>query len=575
MGPDPAIDPDDDIDLMQEEDLFHENDDQGTLTPKRSSKVYQSKNSRTMDTVPPPSINLIRTKEYSNINRIADRDHLTDENWHEWKERIKRVFINCDITGYTTGAIRRPNEFLDFVGARNWDKNDTWAQQVIMHNVTSSQMNHVGTKSTAEEMYSALMVTHENKAHQTVNHIQNLLYETKLHDGDDLLKHLDTLKSHRDRMNKFPNTDFHVADTRFKAIISASLPLQWQTYVEPYNGNANDPNDPDPKRRLSSDAFIGLLREEYKIRLTRSNNGNSTNSTSTSVNLVKTQNANSASKSLEDRITDRKSSIRPYCEHCKCAGHWTSKCRKFDGNKCHNCGKFGHQAKNCWSKKKVKDKGNGNKKGAEKTNVGEEFITFEADEEPYNFDTYYACNADENDNRLIYYEWLADTATTSHVTHQRQAFVDYTPMENCSVTGVGGKEANIAGRGTVELNSICNGITYAIRLENVLHVPGTRNNLISLGRWDEAGGTYSGGNGEITLITTDGRPIAHGNKIQNHLYNMDITIRRTHPTTTTTTSHMTDHTFVGNDAPPTWETWHRRFGHVGYTGLQKLLDRKM
>ena len=174
MGPDPAVDPADNIDLMQEElneDLFHKYDDQGTLTSKHSSKVYQSQNSRAMDTVPPPSIDLICTKEYSNINRIADRDHLTDENWHKWKEKMKRVFINCDITEYITGNIRRPNEFLDFVGAHNWDKNDTWVQQVIMHNVTSSQMNHIGTKSTAKEMYSALMVTHENKAHQMVNHI--------------------------------------------------------------------------------------------------------------------------------------------------------------------------------------------------------------------------------------------------------------------------------------------------------------------------------------------------------------------------------------------------------------------
>ena len=48
-------------------------------------------------------------------------------------------------------------------------------------------------------------------------------------------------------------------------VISASLPLTWQTFVEPYNRNANDPNDPDLKQRMSSDALIGLLREEYKI----------------------------------------------------------------------------------------------------------------------------------------------------------------------------------------------------------------------------------------------------------------------------------------------------------------------
>ena len=114
-------------------------------------------------------------KEYLKVNKIADRNHLTDENWHEWKDRMKCVFTNCDITGYVTGAVSRQNEVDDPVGANNWDKNDCWAQQVIIHNVTSSQMNHVGSKTSAKDMYSALSVTHENKAPQTVNHIQCLL----------------------------------------------------------------------------------------------------------------------------------------------------------------------------------------------------------------------------------------------------------------------------------------------------------------------------------------------------------------------------------------------------------------
>ena len=58
---------------------------------------------------------------------------------------------------------------------------------------------------------SHITVTHENKAHQTVNHIQCLLYETKLHDTDDLLKHLDILKSYCDCINRFPNTKFYTA----------------------------------------------------------------------------------------------------------------------------------------------------------------------------------------------------------------------------------------------------------------------------------------------------------------------------------------------------------------------------
>jgi hypothetical protein len=127
-------------------------------------------------------------------------------------------------------------------------------------------MNHVGSKNSAQEMYSALVDTHKNKAHQMVNHIQTLLYKTKVGDSDDLLKHLDILKSYRDRLNKFPNNKFHVYDTRFKSIISTSLPITWHTFIEPYNRNANDPNDPDPQRRMTADAFIGLLCEEFKIR---------------------------------------------------------------------------------------------------------------------------------------------------------------------------------------------------------------------------------------------------------------------------------------------------------------------
>jgi gag-polypeptide of LTR copia-type len=159
------------------------------------------------------TMELIQTKEYSNIYKIADRDHLMDENWHEWKDQMKCVFTNCDITGYVMGTVSRPNEGNNTVGVYNWDKNDCWAQQVIIHNVTSSQMNHVSSKTSAKDMYSALSVTHENKAHQTVNHIQCLLYEMKARDTNNLLKHLDVLKSYCDHINKFPNAEFHVSDT--------------------------------------------------------------------------------------------------------------------------------------------------------------------------------------------------------------------------------------------------------------------------------------------------------------------------------------------------------------------------
>ena len=70
-----------------------------------------------------------------------------------------------------------------------------------------------------------------------------------------------------------------------------------------------------------------------------------------------------------------------------------------------------------------------------------------------------------------------------------------------------------------------NGAEYILHLENVLYVPGTWNNLISLGWWDAAGGCYNSRNGEITLITKNGMPVAQGIKIHNHLYHMKMVIK--------------------------------------------------
>jgi hypothetical protein len=155
-----------------------------------------------------------------------------------------------------------------------------------------------------------------------------------------------------------------------------------------------------------------------------------------------------------------------------------NRCQKFKGNKCRNCRKVGRYARDCWVEKKSKDKGkkknnNGKGKGTDELNMVEEQIAFVANEEYYKFDMFDACNPEGNDERLILYDWLVDSAMTSHITQECEAFISYTLMENNSVTRVGGKEVSIAGHGNIELVSTCNGQDYILLLQNVLHVPRT------------------------------------------------------------------------------------------------------
>jgi hypothetical protein len=59
-------------------------------------------------------------KEYLKVNRLAECDHLTDKNWHKWKERTNHVFTNCDIIRYVTGTAKQLSEVDNPVGAWNW-----------------------------------------------------------------------------------------------------------------------------------------------------------------------------------------------------------------------------------------------------------------------------------------------------------------------------------------------------------------------------------------------------------------------------------------------------------------------
>src|SRR5215510_10687317 len=37
-----------------------------------------------------PSIKLLDTRNYSNVHHLIERDHLSNNNWHEWKHLMKQ-----------------------------------------------------------------------------------------------------------------------------------------------------------------------------------------------------------------------------------------------------------------------------------------------------------------------------------------------------------------------------------------------------------------------------------------------------------------------------------------------------
>jgi hypothetical protein len=117
--------------------------------------------------------------------------------------------------------------------------------------------------------------------------------------------------------------------------------------------------------------------------------------------------------------------------------------------------------------------------------MGEELIVFSAEADYENlYDEYYLLDVNDINVSLLWSDWLADSAIKSHITNHHDILSDYVPTLDLMVTGVGSVNAAIKGRGTVVLNSEYEGHKYNLQLENVLYIPTSKNNILSLGRWE-------------------------------------------------------------------------------------------
>ena len=56
--------------------------------------------------------------------------------------------------------------------------------------------------------------------------------------------------------------DFKISDNQFKVLISSSLPPAWDVFTEAYVGRRKDIPETDPKKLMSSQQFIGIIKEE-------------------------------------------------------------------------------------------------------------------------------------------------------------------------------------------------------------------------------------------------------------------------------------------------------------------------
>ncbi|KAE8723067.1 PLAC8 family protein [Hibiscus syriacus] len=209
--------------------------------------------------------------------------------------------------------------------------------------------------------------------------------------------------------------------------------------------------------------------------------------------------------------------------------------RKFDG-KCYNCGKMGHMAKDCWTKKKPVE------------------TLFATEEEELALTV-------TTPERIDYKnDWIVDSGCSNHMTGDKQK------LQNLSEYN-GGRVVVTADNSRLPITHIGKIIvtprynTNQVQLQDVYHVPGMKKNLLSVGQLTSSGHYVLFGPQDMKVyrdVKISETPTMEGRRLES-IYVMSAESSYVDMTRKNETSDL----------------WHMRLGHVSYSKLSVMVKKSM
>jgi hypothetical protein len=406
---------------------------------------------------------------------------------------MRRMFKQCRVLGYVYSNIKRPNPTFDLIGTENWDLNNNYAGMLIFKNISIPQTIHVGQDLTAQQMWSNLEAIYEVTSHTMIINYIHTLFKCNAGEGDNIVKHLNTLKTTWEHVNTLSTEEFKTLDLFFKIIISSSLPPSWDNFTQAYIAKVCRYSTQNPFKDITSQEFIRVIKSEVEWcgKLNKSKNSNITNAQG------KKKEKPSLFKHIGNRIKGMKikdadnENTEPKGLSASIAGNMAMQpMTVFCGIKKNVliAGKFNHLLADCYYKDKPKEQNKKDKakenpfkhsrtKEVNAANSNHSYATIKEVEEVtlggitfntskcgqfFNFDNENVTNSSINDEHTLYYDWLADSATTSHITNQRDTFMTYEPIQNTPITGVRGLQAQAEGHSNVNIITSYNSTSYPI-----------------------------------------------------------------------------------------------------------------
>ena len=301
-------------------------------------------------------------------------------NFHLWKFQLRILLQGQDLWEVTDGTQEKPEASSSEATKKEWNVKNNKAMMYITQSLDIKQLSLLINCEKASEMWSKLTSIYEQKNTSSIHMIQQMFFDYKMDDADDMATHISKVENLARRLKDLgeePSASSVITK------ILCSLPPSYRHIVSAWDATPRD-------QQTLSTLTARLLKEEEMDKQMGS----------TSTKDIKSD-AYFVHGRRQQHTTGKETKKKGNCNYCKRPGHWFKECRK---------------------RKRDLEKPSGSAHVTQGVASGSVLIAHES-------------NADWNQ------EWVADSGATHHMTPRREWFESMVEIpEGCFSVNIANKE---------------------------------------------------------------------------------------------------------------------------------------
>ncbi len=428
------------------------------------------------------------------------------KNYTLWKFKLKALLTASKLWDIIT-EVGKPAEKADKFAT--WQESADKVTSIIVTSVNNIECAKIVNARTPKEMIDIYDAQYINKSVQNKILLKKQLHTLKMQEGGDLQAHLaavDTLFA------ELSSIGADTVDEDRVIILMVSLPESYANVIQALELMPN----------LSYQAVKNALTNSDLLRKAGTTAPNTTMYTRDQCQRPLPRPPATKNRSTQERNTDQ----GVVCEFCGGKGH--------NESRCYTKRKFAKQAQR--ERKEKTTSGKNTESQSEKTDD-------KTKKKDSNFFTVETCLL-----TAAHDGWYMDCATTRHICNSKEAFTELRPVNDTVIqTGGGAVEAEGVGTARVLMDT-GDGELTPVNLSNTLYSPKFPTNLLSVGRAQQKGATFTVGNDLYKMYDRD-QLVAIGQYAAEGLFHIKCTLPERESAMTTNVTSATNASPNDGDLP--------------------------